>query len=112
MPGELQTVMKQKLVNANLERFPKLRNGRPDYGRTSHFDKEIGFFQEFLIKTHLLRGHYLRFDWSGWIVLIKSEFLITTGMVWQVSSDKWKPTLAFDNHADEYRGERLPKGLV
>ena len=62
MPGELQTVMKRKLVNANFERFPKLRNGRPDYGRTSHFDKEIGVFQEFLIKTHLLRGHYLRFD--------------------------------------------------
>ena len=24
------------------------------------------------------------------IALIKSEILITTGMVWQVSSDKWK----------------------
>ena len=26
---------------------------------------------------------------SDWIVLIKSEILITTGMVWPVSSDKW-----------------------
>ena len=93
--------MKQKLVNANLGRFPKLRTGRLGYGPTSHFDKEIDFFQEFLIKTHLRRGLYLRFDWSGWIVLIKSEFLITRGEVWQVSSDKCKAPLAFDNHADE-----------
>ena len=40
--------MKQKLVNVNLGRFPKLRTGRLDYGRISHFDNEIGFFQEFL----------------------------------------------------------------
>ena len=32
----------------------------------------------------LLRAYYVRFDWSGWIVLIKSEILITTGM------KKWK----------------------
>ena len=93
--------MKQKLVNVNLRRFPKLRTGRLDYGRIIHFDNDIGFFQEFLIKPHLLRGYYLTFDWSGWIVLIKSEFLITTGMVWQVSSDKWKAPLAFDNNTDE-----------
>ena len=36
---------------------------------------EIGFFQEFLR--------------SGWLVLNKSEILITTGMVWPVSSDNW-----------------------
>ena len=93
--------MKQKLVNANLGRFPKLRTDLQDYGRISHFDKEMGFFRDFLMKTYLLRGYYLRFDWSGWIVLIKSEFLITTGMVWQVSSDKWKAPLASDNHTDE-----------
>ena len=93
--------MKQKLVNANLGRFPKLRTGRLDYGPTSHFDKEIDLFQDFLIKTHLRRGLYLRFDWSGWIVLIKSEVLITRGEVWQVSSDKWKAPLTLDNHADE-----------
>ena len=28
-------------------RFPKVRTGRPDYGRTRHFDNEIGFFLEF-----------------------------------------------------------------
>ena len=25
-------------------------------GQTNHFDNEIGFFQEFLLKTHLLRA--------------------------------------------------------
>ena len=29
-------------------------------------------------------------DWFGWIVLIKSKILITAGMVWPASSDKWK----------------------
>ena len=48
------------------------------------------FFQEFLFKHHLLRARYLGFDWSDWIVLIKSEILIMTGMVWPGSSDKWK----------------------
>ena len=50
---------------------------------------EIGFFQEFLRKNHLLRAYYLRLDWSGWPVLNKSEILITTGMVWPVSSHNW-----------------------
>ena len=27
--------------------FPKVRTGQPDHGQTSHFDNEIGFFQEF-----------------------------------------------------------------
>ena len=48
-------------------------------------------FREILQKTSLL-GYYLGFDWSGWIVLTKSEILITTGMVWPFSSDKWKPS--------------------
>ena len=73
----------------DLGRFPS-QNWPPDHYRTSHFDDEIGFFQEFLLKNHLLRSCYLRFDWSGWIVLIKSEILIATGMVWPVSSDKEK----------------------
>ena len=33
---------------------PKVRTGRPDHGWTGHFDKEIRFFQEFLLKNHLL----------------------------------------------------------
>ena len=28
-------------------------------------DNEIGFFQEFLLKNHLLRAYYLGFDWSA-----------------------------------------------
>ena len=50
----------------------------------------------FFMKTHLLRAYYSRFDWSGWIVLIKSEILIATGMVWPVSSDKWKAPLGYE----------------
>ena len=43
-----------------------------------------------MLNNHLLRAYYLGFDRSSWIVLIKSEILITTGMVWPVRSDKWK----------------------
>ena len=48
------------------------------------------------LKHHLLCACYLGFDWSDWIVLIKSGILIMTGIVWQVSSDKWKAPL--DKH--------------
>ena len=48
------------------------------------------------MKIHLLHAYYLRFDWSGWIVLIKSGILIATGMVWPVSSDKWKAPLGYE----------------
>ena len=58
-----------------------------------HFYNEIGFSQQFLLKNHLLRAWYLGFDGSGWKILIKSKILITTGMVWPVSSDKWKAPL-------------------
>ena len=36
-------------------RFPKFRTGRPDHGWSSHFDNEIGFFLECLLKNHRLR---------------------------------------------------------
>ena len=43
------------------------------------------------MKTHFRCAYYSKFDGSDWIVLIKSEILIATGMVrWPVSSDKWK----------------------
>ena len=57
--------------------------------------KEISFFQETLLKNHLLCAYYLGFDWSGWIVLIKSEILNTTGIVWPLSSDKWNASLVW-----------------
>ena len=60
--------------------FPKARTGRPNHG----------FFQEFLMKNYFLYACYLGFDLSGWIALIKSEILTTTGMAWPVSSDKWR----------------------
>ena len=76
-----------------LGRFPFVRTSGLDHCRTSQLANEIGFFQGFLLKNHLLLAHYLGFDWSGWRVLINSEILITTGMVWLVSSDKWKAPL-------------------
>ena len=76
-----------------LGRFPKVRTGRPDHGRTCHFSNEIGFFQKVLLNKNVFFAFYLEFDLSGRIVLIKREFLITVGMVWPVSSDKWKVTL-------------------
>ena len=43
------------------------------------------FFQEFLLKHHFLRACYLGSDRQR--VLIKSEILLMTGMVWPVSSN-------------------------
>ena len=50
-------------------------------------------FPRVFYENHLLRAYYLRFVWSGSIVLIKSEILIAKGMVWPVSSDKQKAPL-------------------
>ena len=47
-------------------------------------------FPRVFLKNHLLREYYSGFDWPSWIVLINSEILVTTGKVWQVSSDKRK----------------------
>ena len=47
--------------------------------QTRHFDNEKCFFKTFLLKKPLLRAYNLKFNWSNWIVLIKSEFLITAG---------------------------------
>ena len=44
--------------------------------------------QEYLLKNRLLL--HLGFDRSSWMVLIKREILITTGIAWPVSSDKRK----------------------
>ena len=60
-------------------------------GRTSQFDDEIGFFQGFLPKNHLLPVHYLGFDLSAWIVLINSEILITSGRVWPALTNGKRP---------------------
>ena len=74
----------------NLGSFPFVRAGRPDHCPTSQVDNEIGLFQEFLLKYHVLGTYYLGCDWSGWRVLIKREIIIATGKVGPVSSDKWK----------------------
>ena len=62
-----------------LSGFSKVGTARPYNGWSSHFDNEIGFSQEFLLKNHLLLPFYLGFDWSGWIVLIKRLTIIATG---------------------------------
>ena len=78
-----------------LGRFPFVRTGWPDHYATSRFDNEIRFFREFLPNNHFLGAYYLGFDWSGWRDLIKMEILIALGMVWPVSSDKWKAPLVY-----------------
>ena len=63
------------------------------HGQTSRFDNEIGFFQEFFSEKPSLScipAIYAFIDWLGWKVLIKSEILITTGMIWPLKSDKCK----------------------
>ena len=42
---------------------------------------EVCFFEDVLLKNHL------------WLVLIENEILITMGIGWSVSSDKWKAAL-------------------
>ena len=71
-----------------LGRFQKVRTGQPDHGRNSHFDTAMSFFKEFLLKKNHLCAYHLGFNICGWIVLLKSEILITMEKVWPVSSDK------------------------
>ena len=80
-------ISKCELLAGVLGYFSKVETGRPYYGWNSHFDNEIGFSQEFLLKNHLFLSCHLGFDWSGWAVLIKRLIIIATGMVWAVSSD-------------------------
>ena len=65
----------------NLGRFPKVRTGQADYGQTSHFDNDTGFFQELLLKNHLFPAYYLGFDWSSRIVLTEwsGRLVLTNG---------------------------------
>ena len=58
--------------------FPKVRTSQLDHGSTGHFEYELGFFQEFLMKNDFLHAFYLGFDWSVLIAMIKSEILTTT----------------------------------
>ena len=59
-------------------------------GQTTALENKIGFFQEVLLKNLLLYVYCLGFDWSGWIVLIKSEIIIDwnglAGQFWQMES--------------------------
>ena len=86
----LNTLAKDTKRGDNLGHFAKVKAGWPDHSRTGHFENEIGFFQEFLMKNYFFGAYYLEFDRSGWIALILSEILIKTGMSWPVSSGKFK----------------------
>ena len=69
-------------------RFPFVRTGRPGLCPTSQFENERGFFQEFSWKTmSFVRTiqKLTNLDGEFWL---KGKF--ATGMVWLVSSDKWK----------------------
>ena len=92
--SNLSVVFKRKQISSAYKGcFPFVRTGRPDHCLTSQFENKIGFFQEFLLKNVLLRVYYLGLDWSGSRVLIEREIILATGMVWPVSSDKWKAPL-------------------
>ena len=58
-----------------LGHLPFIRTGRPDHCRTSKFNNELGFFQEFLLKNHdllwciLFRIWLIWREWSGRSVL-------------------------------------------
>jgi len=53
---------------------------------TSQFENEMVFFSKGIFYVYIIY-------WCRWIVLIESEILITTGVVWPVSSDKWEAPL-------------------
>ena len=47
------------------------------------------FCKGFCLKSYVPRAHFLGLDWSGWIILIKSEIFVKTGTVrpfWQMES--------------------------
>ena len=54
----------------HLRALSKSQNWPEEHGWTNHFDHEIGFFQEFLLKNHLLPTYHGGFDRSGWMVWI------------------------------------------
>ena len=105
----------------HLGRFPFVRTGWPDHCPTSRFDNEIRFFREFLPNNHFLGAYYLGFDWYGWRDLSKMEILIALGIVWPVSSDKWKAPLNSNlelpltllSKRDTFgMGTRCPSGII
>ena len=80
--------------SVNLGRFPFVRTGRPDHCPTSQLKNETAFSKSFCWKALSFVHAFLGFDGSGSRVLIKTEIIITTGMIWPVSSDKWKAPLS------------------
>ena len=46
-------------------RFPNVKTGREDHGCTRHFGNETGFFQEVLLKNHILSFVHNIYDENG-----------------------------------------------
>ena len=82
-----------KKMNYTLRALSKNQNWIAGPWPDQSFWQAISFIRGFSQKSLLLRARYLWFDWCGRIVLIKSEILITTWMVWPSSSGKWKAPL-------------------
>ena len=74
-------ILEKKVNTLSLGAFQKSELIRWTIAGPVTLTMKNAFFQEFLLKHHLLRACYLGFDWSDWIVLMKSEILIMTGMV-------------------------------
>ena len=50
--GEAKNVMGNRgLLGRRTAGFPEVITGRQDHGRTSHFDNQVGFSEEFLLKN-------------------------------------------------------------
>ena len=71
---------------AVLGRFPKVRSGRPDHGRTSHFYNEKGFLEEFLLENYFLRPYHKGLtDLAGYFLFsLRREW--SFGQFWQMES--------------------------
>ena len=79
-------------LNIVLGHFRFVRTGWPDNCQSVWKWNRL-FPKGFCWKKHLLHAYYSGFDWSGRIVSIQREIIIAMGMVWRVSSDKWKAPL-------------------
>ena len=62
-----------------------------DHCRTSQLTNEIGYFQRVFTENHILPLYIIFRIWLSWLDSFdKSRNRIIKGMVWPVSSDKWK----------------------
>ena len=107
----LQNERFRQLVSGDLGRFSFVKTGRPDQSvsKWNRLFPKLGF--SLLLKHHLIRAYHLGFDLSGWIVLIKSEILITTwrccrSVYWQMGNAlklRLNPVRFWENRSRQLR---------